>query len=158
MQKSLLALASLFLVGCTTAPVATSVESVVVIKPVQEVVEPELKTSIFTYYVDPVHHSQAVSIVRGNFVWSNNCLYLIGSNRKFTTAMFPEFPKGIVKWDEVTKTLNLNGRVFKMGDYIKTNGAYLPYHPNTPGGAEFEKQGDKKCLTPYVALIGTFFD
>lgn len=158
MQKSLLALASLFLVGCTTAPVATSVESVVVIKPVQEVVEPEPKTSIFTYYVDPIHQSQAAAIVRGNFVWRDHCLYLIGSDRKFTTAMFPEFPKGIVKWDEATKTLNLNGRVFKIGDYIKTNGAYWPYHPNTPGGAEFEKQGDKKCLTPYVALIGTFFD
>lgn len=158
MQKSLLALASLFLVGCTTAPVATSVESVVVIKPVQEVVEPEPKTSIFTYYVDPIHQSQAAAIVRGNFVWRDHCLYLIGSDRKFTTAMFPEFPKGIVKWDEATKTLHLNGRVFKIGDYIKTNGAYWPYHPNTPGGAEFEKQGDKKCLTPYVALIGTFFD
>ena len=158
MQKSLLALASLFLVGCTTAPVATSVESVVVIKPVQEVVEPEPKTSIFTYYVDPIHQSQAAAIVRGNFVWRDHCLYLIGSDRKFTTAMFPEFPKGIVKWDEATKTLNLNGRVFKMGDYIKTNGAYWPYHPNTPGGAEFEKQGDKKCLTPTVAFIGTFFD
>ena len=158
MQKSLLALSRLFLVGCTTAPVATSVESVVVIKPVQEVVEPELKTSIFTYYVDPVHHSQAVSIVRGNFVWSNNCLYLIGSNRKFTTAMFPEFPKGIVNWEEATKTLNLNGRVFKMGDYISTNGSYQRYTPNTVGGAEYEKQGDKKCLTPSVAKIGTFFD
>ena len=107
---------------------------------------------------DPVNQAQAAAIVRGNFVWRDHCLYLIGSNRKFTTAMFPEFPKGIVKWDEATKTLNLNGRVFKMGDYIKTNGAYWPYHPNTPGGAEFEKQGDKKCLTPTVAFIGTFFD
>lgn len=158
MQKSLLALASLFLVGCTTAPVATSVESVVAIKPVQEVVEPEPKTSIFTYYVDPIHQSQAAAIVRGNFVWRDHCLYLIGSDRKFTTAMFPEFPKGIVKWNEATKTLNLNGRVFKMGDYISTNGSYQRYTPNTVGGAEYEKQGDKKCLTPSVAKIGTFFD
>lgn len=158
MQKSLLALASLFLVGCTTAPVATSVESVVVIKPVQEVVEPEPKTSIFTYYVDPIHQSQATAIVRGNFVWRDHCLYLIGSDRKFTTAMFPEFPKGIVKWNEATKTLNLNGRVFKMGDYISTNGSYQRYTPNTVGGAEYEKQGDKKCLTPSLAKIGTFFD
>ena len=158
MQKSLLALASLFLVGCTTAPVATSVESVVVIKPVQEVVEPEPKTSIFTYYVDPIHQSQAAAIVRGNFVWRDHCLYLIGSDRKFTTAMFPEFPKGIVKWDEATKTLNLNGRVFKIGDYISTNGSYQRYTPNTVGGAEYEKQGDKKCLTPSLAKIGTFFD
>lgn len=158
MQKSLLALASLFLVGCMTAPVATPHESSAATKPIQEVVEPEQKTSIFYYYLDPVNPTQAASIVRGNFVWRDHCLYLIGSNRKFTTAMFPEFPKGIVKWDEATKTLNLNGRVFKMGDYIKTNGAYWPYHPNTPGGAEFEKQGDKKCLTPTVAFIGTFFD
>ncbi|MGP9544792.1 hypothetical protein ACT3QR_07270 [Psychrobacter sp. AOP7-B1-25] len=158
MQKSLLALASLFLVGCTTAPVATSVESVVVIKPVQEVVEPEPKTSIFTYYVDPIHQSQAASIVRGNFVWRDHCLYLIGSDRKFYTAAFPEFPKGIVTWDEATKTLNLNGRIFNMGDYISTNGSYKRYAPNTVGGAEYEKQGDKKCLTPSIAKIGTFFD
>lgn len=158
MQKSLLALASLFLVGCTTAPVATPTEPVAATKPTQEVVEPEPKTSIFTYYVDPIHQSQAAAIVRGNFVWRDHCLYLIGSDRKFTTAMFPEFPKGIVKWNEATKTLNLNGRVFKMGDYISTNGSYQRYTPNTVGGAEYEKQGDKKCLTPSVAKIGTFFD
>lgn len=130
----------------------------VVIKPVQEVVEPEPKTSIFTYYVDPIHQSQAAAIVRDNFVWRDHCLYLIGSDRKFTTAMFPEFPKGIVKWNEATKTLNLNGRVFKMRDYISTNGSYQRYTPNTVGGAEYEKQGDKKCLTPSLAKIGTFFD
>ena len=158
MRKAFFILTGLVIVGCTTTPVATPPEPMAAIKPIPELVEPELKTSIFTYYVDPVHHSQAVSIVRGNFVWSNNCLYLIGSNRKFTTAMFPEFPKGIVKWDEATKTLNLNGRVFKMGDYIKTNGSYHRYTPNTVGGAEYEKQGDKKCLTPSLAKIGTFFD
>ena len=158
MQKSLLALASLFLVGCTTAPVATPTEPVAATKPTQEVVEPEKKTSIFYYYVDPVHPTQAAAIVRGNFVWRDHCLYLIGSDRKFNTAMFPEFPKGIVNWDEATKTLNLNGRVFKMGGYIKTNGSYHRYTPNTVGGAEYEKQGDKKCLTPSVAMIGTFFD
>ena len=158
MQKSLLALASLFLVGCITAPVATPTEPVAATKPTQEVVEPEPKTSIFTYYVDPIHQSQAAAIVRGNFVWRDHCLYLIGSDRKFTTAMFPEFPKGVVHWDEATKTLNLNGRVFKMGDYISTNGSYKLYTPNTVGGAEYEKQGDKKCLTPSLAKIGTFFD
>ena len=158
MRKAFFILTSLVVVGCTTAPIANLPEAMSAIKPIQEVVEPEKKTSIFYYYVDPVHQAQPMAIVNGNFVWSNNCLYLIGSDRKFTTAMFPELPKGIVKWDEMTKTVSINGRVFEMGDYIKTNGAYLPYHPNTPGGAEFEKQGDKKCLTPYVALIGTFFD
>lgn len=158
MKEVFLILASLLVISCTTIPIATPVEQVEVIEPIQKVVEPEQKTSIFYYYVDPVNQAQAAAIVRGNFVWRNNCLYLIGSDRKFTTAMFPEFPKGIVKWDEVTKTLSLNGRVFKMGDYIKTNGAYWSYLPNTPGGAEFEKQGDKKCLTPTVAFIGTFFD
>ena len=158
MQKSLLALASLFLVGCIIAPVATPTEPVVETNSIPEFINPEQKTSIFYYYLDPINPTQAASIVRGNFVWRDHCLYLIGSDRKFNTAMFPEFPKGIVNWEEATKTLNLNGRVFKMGDYIKTNGAYWPYHPNTPGGAEFEKQGDKKCLTPTVAFIGTFFD
>lgn len=158
MRKVFLILTSLVVAGCMTTPVSNQTEPMAAIKPIPELVEPEQKTSIFYYYVDPVNQAQAAAIVRGNFVWRDHCLYLIGSDRKFTTAMFPEFPKGIVKWDEATKTLHLNGRVFKIGDYIKTNGAYWPYHPNTPGGAEFEKQGDKKCLTPYVALIGTFFD
>ena len=158
MRKAFFILTGLVIVGCTTTPVATTPEPMAAIKPIPEFIKPEQKTSIFYYYVDPVNQAQAAAIVRGNFVWRDHCLYLIGSDRKFTTAMFPEFPKGIVKWNEATKTLNLNGRVFKIGDYIKTNGAYWPYHPNTPGGAEFEKQGDKKCLTPYVALIGTFFD
>ena len=157
-MKRVFFLASLFLVGCITAPVATPPESSAATKPILEVVEPEKKTSIFYYYLDPVHPTQDASIVRGNFVWRDHCLYLIGSDRKFTTAMFPEFPKGIVKWDEATKTLNLKGRVFKMGDYISTNGSYKLYTPNTVGGAEYEKQGDKKCLTPSLAKIGTFFD
>ncbi len=158
MQKSLLALASLFLVGCIIAPVATPTEPVVETNSIPEFINPEQKTSIFYYYLDPINPTQAASIVRGNFVWRDHCLYLIGSDRKFNTAMFPEFPKGIVNWEEATKTLNLNGRVFKMGDYISTNGSYQRYTPNTVGGAEYEKQGDKKCLTPSVAKIGTFFD
>lgn len=158
MKKIFFILASLVVVGCTTTPVVAPPEPLAAIKPVQEVIEPEQKTSIFYYYLDPIHPTQFASIVRGNFVWRDHCLYLIGSDRKFTTAMFPEFPKGIVKWDEATKTVNINGRVFKMGDYIKTNGAYQSYTPNTVGGAEYEKQGDKKCLTPSVAFIGTFFD
>ena len=158
MQKSLLALASLFLVGCIIAPVATPTEPVVETNSIPEFINPEQKTSIFYYYLDPINPTQAASIVRGNFVWRDHCLYLIGSDRKFNTAMFPEFPKGIVKWNEATKTLNLNGRVFKMGDYISTNGSYQRYTPNIVGGAEYEKQGDKKCLTPSLAKIGTFFD
>ena len=158
MRKAFFILTGLVIVGCTTTPVATPPESMAAIKPIPELVEPEQKTNIFYYYVDPVNQAQAAAIVRGNFVWRDHCLYLIGSDRKFTTAMFPEFPKGIVNWDEATKTLNLNGRVFKMGDYISTNGSYQRYTPNTVGGAEYEKQGDKKCLTPSVAKIGTFFD
>lgn len=158
MRKAFLILTSLVVVGCTTTPVATPPEPMAAIKPIPELVELEQKTSIFYYYLDPIHPTQAASIVRGNFVWRDHCLYLIGSDRKFNTAMFPEFPKGIVKWDEATKTLNLNGRVFKMGDYISTNGSYQRYTSNTVGGAEYEKQGDKKCLTPTVAFIGTFFD
>ena len=158
MRKAFFILTGLVIVGCTTTPVATLPEAISAIKPIPELVELEQKTSIFYYYVDPVNQAQAAAIVRGNFVWRDHCLYLIGSDRKFTTAMFPKFPKGIVNWDEATKTLNLNGRVFKMGDYISTNGSYQRYTPNTVGGAEYEKQGDKKCLTPSVAKIGTFFD
>ena len=158
MRKAFFILTGLVIVGCTTTPVATTPEPMAAIKPIPEFIKPEQKTSIFYYYLDPVNPTQAASIVRGNFVWRDHCLYLIGSDRKFNTAMFPEFPKGIVKWNEATKTLNLNGRVFKMGDYISTNGSYQRYTPNTVGGAEYEKQGDKKCLTPSVAKIGTFFD
>lgn len=158
MRKAFSILTGLVVVGCTTAPVATPPKPMAAIKPIQEVVEPEQKTSIFYYYLDPVHPTQAASIVRGNFVWKDHCLYLIGSDRKFYTAAFPKFPKGIVNWDEATKTLNLDGRVFEMGDYISTNGSYKSYAPNTVGGAEYEKQGDEKCLTPSIAKIGTFFD
>ena len=158
MRKAFFILTGLVIVGCTTTPVATPPEPMAAIKPIPELVEPEQKTSIFYYYLDPINPTQAASIVRGNFVWRDHCLYLIGSDRKFNTAMFPEFPKGIVNWEEATKTLNLNGRVFKMGDYISTNGSYQRYTPNTVGGAEYEKQGDKKCLTPSVAKIGTFLD
>ncbi|MCC3346491.1 hypothetical protein [Psychrobacter sanguinis] len=158
MRKAFFILASLAAVGCTTIPVTAPPEHKEVINPAQKILEPMQKTSIFYYYLDPINPTQAASRVRGNFVWRDHCLYLIDSDRKFYTAAFPEFPKGIVNWDEANKTLNLNGRIFKMGDYISTNGSYQRYAPNTMGGAEYEKQGNKKCLTPSIAKIGTFFD
>lgn len=153
MRKVFFILASIAAVGCTTTPVMTPSEHKEV-----EVINPVQKTSIFYYYLDPVNPTQAAAKVKGNFVWKDHCLYLIDGERKFHTAAFPEFPKGIVNWDEATKTLSLNGRVFKMGDYISTNGSYQRYAPSTVGGAEYEKQGDNKCLTPSIAKIGTFFD
>ncbi|TXD97565.1 hypothetical protein ES754_00835 [Psychrobacter frigidicola] len=157
MRNAFLILTSLIVVGCTTAPVATPSESVAMIKPVPEVVEPEKTTSIFTYDVSPTTYAQPVAAVRGVFVWENGCIYIIDDG-EYRTALFPSLPKGIFKWDEATKTLDLEGHVFKMGDYISTNGSYKRYTPNTVGGADYEKQGDKKCLTPSVAKIGTFFD
>lgn len=151
MRKAFFILVSIVISGCATTPVVTLDEHKVVKNPVQ-------KTSIFYYYLDPVNPTQAASVVRGNFLWKENCLYLIDGEHKVYTAVFPEFPKGIVNWDEVTKTIELNGRVFKMGDYIYTNGSYQSYTPNTVGGIEYEKQGDKKCLTPSIVKIGTFFD
>lgn len=110
------------------------------------------------YDVDQNRPAQPAAVVSGKFEWKDGCLYLVDNNGEYMTPLFPKYPKGIVKWNEATKTLNLNGRVFKMGGYIKTNGSYHRYTPNTVGGAEYEKQVDKKCLTPTVAMIGTFFD
>lgn len=58
MRKAFLILTSLVVVGCTTTPVAASHEQVEAINPIQEVLEPAQKTSIFTYYVDPVNQAQ----------------------------------------------------------------------------------------------------
>ena len=155
--KTMLIPLAMLLSACQSTSVLQP-EPTATIKPSQEIVEPLQKTSIFYYYLDPVNPTQAVSIVRGSFVWRDHCLYLIGNDRELYTAAFPQFPKGIVNWNEATKTLNLNGRVFKMGDYISTNGSYQRYATNTAGSAEYEKQGDKKCLTPSIVKIGTFFD
>lgn len=113
------------------------------------------KTSIFYYYVNPVRQAQSAAVVEGKFTWKDGCIYLIGKDGTYNTAMFPLYPKGIVQWDESSKTLNLNGRVYKMGDSISTNGQYSDYVPNSPIGREYEAQGDKNCLNPTMALIGT---
>ena len=42
-----------------------------------------------------------------------------------------------------------------MGDSISTNGQYSDYVPNSTIGREYEAQGDKNCLNPTMALIGT---
>ena len=155
MRKAFLILTSLVVVGCTTAPVANLPEAMSAIKPIQEVVEPEQKTSIFTYYVDPVNQAQPMAIVRGKFLWKDGCIYLVDNAGEYTAAMFPSLPKDVVKWDEATKTLNLGNKIFKMGDYVVTNGGSKPYLPNTESAAELESQGNKKCLTPTLTMIGT---
>ena len=155
MKRAFLVLASLFLVSCMTAPVATPTEPVAETNPIQEVVEPEQKTSIFTYYVDPVNQAQPMAIVRGKFLWKDGCIYLVDNAGEYTAAMFPSLPKDVVKWDEATKTLNLGNKIFKMGDYVVTNGGSKPYLPNTESARELESQGDSKCLTSSLTMIGT---
>lgn len=118
-------------------------------------INPKQKTSIFYHYVDLVYKAQPMAVVSGTFDWKDDCLYLVLDDGEYTTPLFPELPKGLVKWDEVNKTLNLDGHTFKMGDYINTNGGYLPYHPGSVGHAEYEKQGDKKCLMPTLVMVGT---
>lgn len=119
-----------------------------------KMVVPTSKTSIFTYYVDPVNQAQPMAIVRGKFSWKDGCIYLV-DNGEYTTAMFPSLPKDLVKWNEATKTLNLGNKIFKMGDYIVTNGGSKPYLPNTESARELESQGDSKCLTSSLTMIGT---
>lgn len=155
MRKAFFILTGLLVVGCTTAPVATTPEPMAAIKPIPELVEPEQKTSIFTYYVDPVNQAQPMAIVRGKFLWKDGCIYLVDNAGEYTAAMFPSLPKDVVKWDEATKTLNLGNKIFKMGDYVVTNGGSKPYLPNTESAAELESQGNKKCLTPTLTMIGT---
>ena len=154
MRKAFFILTSLVVVGCTTAPIANLPEAMSAIKPIQEVVEPEQTTSIFTYDVSPTTYAQPVAAVRGTFVWENGCIYIIDDG-EYRTALFPSLPKGIFKWDEANKTLDLEGHIFKMGDRIATNGGWLNYIPNSNGDKYLEAQGDKKCLNPSLAHIGT---
>lgn len=92
--------------------------------------------------------------VEGVFKWQKGCLYLIQKDGSYMTAMFPKYPENAVKWNEYNKTLSLNGYIFKMGDYIRTNGQYSKYYPDNDI-EEYAKQGDKSCLTPMLAEIGT---
>ncbi|MGP9829692.1 hypothetical protein [Psychrobacter sp. AOP1-A1-60] len=112
------------------------------------------ETSIFTYDVSPTSYAQPAASVSGVFFWKEGCIYLL-DNGEYRTALFPSLPKGIFKWDEATKTLNLEGHIFKMGDKIVTNGGWLTYVPNSNGDKALEAQGDKKCLTPSLTMIGT---
>ena len=140
--------------ACQSTPVLQP-EPMVVIKPIPGFVEPEQKTSIFYYYVNPARPAQSAAVVEGAFSWKEGCLYLVGKDGVYNTAMFPLYPKDIVKWDEATKTLNLNGHIFNMGDSISTNGQYSDYLLKSDMGIEYEKQGDKKCLMPTLVMIGT---
>lgn len=115
--------------------------------------KPTNNTSIFRYYTDPVTKAQAMASVEGVFAWENGCLYLIQKDGSYMTAIFPKHPEDIVKWDEYSKTLSLNGHVFEMGDYIKSNGQYSKYYPDND--LEYEGQGAKSCLTPMLVEIGT---
>lgn len=154
MNESFLILASLLVIGCTTIPIATPTEQAEAMKPIQKTVDPEKKTSIFRYYTDPVTQAQAMASVEGVFKWQKGCLYLIQKDGSYLTAMFPKYPKNAVKWNEYNKTLNLNGYIFKMGDYIKANGQYSKYYPDNDI-EKYAKQGDSSCLTPMLVEIGT---
>lgn len=155
MRKAFFILTGLVIVGCTTTPVANLPEAMSAIKPIPELVEPEQKTSIFYYDVNPVNHAQSAAVVEGTFAWKEGCIYLRGKDGVYNTAMFPLYPKDIVRWDEATKTLHLNGHIFNMGDSISTNGQYSDYVPDSPIGIEYERQGNKECLNPALAKIGT---
>lgn len=149
MFKAITISLSIFLFGCS---------SINYDFPSEEAVKKEQqlsKTSIFYYYVNPVRPAQSAAVVEGKFAWKDGCIYLVGKDGVYNTAMFPLYPKDIVKWDEASKTLALDGYVYKMGDFISTNGQYSDYVPKSPIGIEYENQGDKKCLNPTLAQIGT---
>lgn len=149
MFKNTIILISFFLFGCSSIDHSSPSTKI-------DVKEQQIKkTSIFYYYVNPVRPAQSAAGVEGNFAWKDGCIYLVGKDGVYNTAMFPLYPKGIVKWDEANKTLNLNGHIYKMGDFISTNGQYSDYIPNSPIGIDYEKQGNKKCLNPTLVQIGT---
>lgn len=116
--------------------------------------KPTNNTSIFRYYTDPMTQAQAMASVEGVFKWEKGCLYLVQKDGSYMTAMFPRYPENAIKWNEYNKTLSLNGYIFKMGDYIKTNGQYSKYYPDNDI-EEYGKQGDKSCLTSILVEVGT---
>lgn len=116
---------------------------------------PVKNTSIFRYYVDPITQAQLMASVEGMFVWKDGCIYLKQKDGTYMTAIFPEYPRDIVKWNESNKTIELAGKIFKMGDYIKTNGQYSKYDPNSINDIEYQKQGSESCLTPMLVEVGT---
>ncbi|MGF1145054.1 hypothetical protein ACQSAK_28700 [Klebsiella pneumoniae] len=150
MRLLLITLSGLLVFGCSAIPNNEDTKAVKAI----ETIPHSNKTNIFYYYVDPNHYGQAMGFISGTLEWKDNCIYLV-KNGEYRTATFPELPQGLIGWEESTKTLSLDNRTFKMGDYINTNGSYTRYIPNTDGAAYYDKQGDKKCLTPYLAQIGT---
>ncbi len=145
MKKYLTSLSLLFIVGCSAATQVPKNETTNT-----KVVKSEpTKTSIFTYHIDPDENYQTLARITGTFEWDNECIFLKTGDDYYT----PMFPDAFTDWDEDTKTLTLDGHIFKMGDFIDTNGGYGTYKPNTGNG--LEEQGDPKCLKPNVAGIGT---
>ena len=140
---------SIFLFGCST------IHPNVPTSKVARVEEKNKVTSIFYYPLTPSMPYQAMAILAGRFEWKDECIYLVNRRGTYSTAMFPSYPKEDVQWDEESKTLNLKGHIFRMGDWIKTNGNYDTYVPNVGRFIEYENQGDKKCLTTSLAYVGT---
>ncbi len=155
----------LVLTACSTNSLRTTSDLTTTAKKNQPTViktgKSPVTTSIFRYYTDPIHHGQSASVVQGKFFWHEGCLYLAQLEKtesqaevKFYTAIFPDYPKEIVQWDETTKTLTFNGHLFKMGDYIHTNGHLAPYSPKIDIEG-YAKQGNSQCILPRLAYIGT---
>ena len=106
------------LVGLSACTVYKSTTNKPLVSIKNEIIGHEQKTSIFYYHVNPVNHAQSAAVVEGTFAWKEGCIYLVGKDGVYDTAMFPLYPKGIVRWNEATKTLHLNGHIFNMGDSI----------------------------------------
>lgn len=149
MKSILVAVVAIFLGGCSlSSDVQPKSNQTVIALPVQN-------TNIYYYDVDPNRPAQPAAVVSGKFEWKDGCLYLVDDSGEYMTPLFPKYPKNLVKWDESTKTIELDGHVFKMGDPIYTNGGYQSYVPNSVGDAEYEKQGNKKCLAKTQVKVGT---
>ncbi|USZ15266.1 hypothetical protein NGM44_02400 [Moraxella sp. FZFQ2102] len=131
MKKLLTLTLALFTIGCATTQPITQV-SQQTSQPVAPTAKP-VKTHIMYYWVDPKSQAQDLMDIRGQFYWQKGCLYLVNQYGKYA-AMFPEYPKEAVQWDEVNKILILTNKdkepkqfVFKMGDGIVSNGQYYAY-------------------------------
>lgn len=161
-------LAPTFLIGCvnskisTQPPKQTDATASVQAQATQSM-PTNPATQILYYYPPEGSVAQALGVVSGNFYWQDGCIYLLKLDPDQTirkrTAMFPYRPEHAVSWDETTKTLILRDYseeyIFKMGDYISTNGYNVgsSYDPDVMA----DNEDEKRCLAKDgISFVGTY--
>ncbi len=89
------------------------------------------KVHLFYHYVNPKYPYEAIALLTGKFEIENNCLYWISKGGAKSTAVFPEYPKDVVKLDVKSNTLIYANHKIKIGKMFEVNGAiYIGYDRN----------------------------